>query len=92
MSRLTPASTPRLPRGVRLHRDLRRERWMLLAPERAFEIDDIAAAVVGLCDGARSLEAIVTELADRYAADPTEIATDVTAMLDDLAEKRVLDP
>lgn len=91
MSPSSATSVPRLPRGVRLHRDLRRERWMLLAPERAFEIDDVAAAVVTLCDGTRSVAAIVAALAERYAADPAEITADVCAMLDDLAAKRVLD-
>jgi len=31
--------TPRLPRGVRLREDRVRGRWVLLAPERIFEID-----------------------------------------------------
>jgi len=63
----------------------------LLAPERIFEIDDIAAAVLGLCDGERDLEAIVAELAMRYNAPAAVIEKDVTAMLNDLKGKRVLD-
>ena len=45
-------SRPHLPRGVRLKRDEARGRWTLLAPERIFEIDDTAATVLELCDGA----------------------------------------
>ena len=63
----------------------------MLAPERIFEIDDIAAAVLGLCDGERDLEAIVAELAMRYNAPAAVIEKDVTAMLNDLKGKRVLD-
>jgi len=84
-------SRPRLPRGVRLKRDEARGRWTLLAPERIFEIDDIAAAVIGLCDGERDLSGIVDELANRYNAPRELIQKDVVAMLADLQSKRVLD-
>jgi pyrroloquinoline quinone biosynthesis protein D len=84
-------SRPRLPRGVRLRRDEARARWTLLAPERIFEIDDTAAAVLGLCDGERDLNAIVAELAARYSAPPAVIEKDVVAMLADLKAKRVLE-
>ena len=84
-------SRPHLPRGVRLRRDEARSRWTLLAPERIFEIDDTAAAVLGLCDGERDLDAIVAELAARYSAPPAVIEKDVVAMLADLKAKRVLE-
>ncbi|MFZ0600106.1 MAG: pyrroloquinoline quinone biosynthesis peptide chaperone PqqD [Roseiarcus sp.] len=84
-------SRPHLPRGVRLRRDEARARWTLLAPERIFEIDDTAAAVLGLCDGERDLNAIVAELAARYSAPPAVIEKDVVAMLADLKAKRVLE-
>ena len=85
-------SRPRLPRGVRLRRDEVRGRWALLAPERIFEVDDTAAAVLGLCDGERDVAAIVTELAGRYNAPTAVIEKDVIAMLGDLEMKRVLEP
>ena len=84
-------SRPHLPRGVRLKRDEARGRWTLLAPERIFEVDDTAAAVLELCDGERDLDAIVAELATRYAAPPAVIEKDVVAMLADLKAKRVLE-
>jgi pyrroloquinoline quinone biosynthesis protein D len=82
---------PRLPRGVKLRRDDVRQRWTLLAPERIFEVDGTAAAVLQLCDGERDLAAIVAELAALYSAPPAMIEKDVVAMLDDLKAKRVLD-
>jgi pyrroloquinoline quinone biosynthesis protein D len=82
---------PRLPRGVKLKRDEVRGRWTLLAPERIFEIDATAAAVLGLCDGERDLNAIVAVLAERYTAPAAVIEKDVVAMLADLKAKRVLE-
>ena len=84
-------SRPHLPRGVRLKRDEARKRWTLLAPERIFEIDDMAATVLELCDGERDLAGIVAELAARYTAPPEVIENDVVAMLADLKAKRVLE-
>jgi coenzyme PQQ biosynthesis protein PqqD len=68
-----------------------RGRWTLLAPERIFEVDATAAAVLELCDGARDLATIVAELAVRYNAPPSVIEKDVVAMLGDLKMKRVLE-
>ncbi len=85
------SAKPRLPRGVKLRRDDVRQRWTLLAPERIFEIDGTAAAVLQLCDGERDLAAIVAELAGRYNAPASVIEKDVVAMLGDLKAKRVLD-
>ena len=88
---IEPSDRPRLPRGVKLRRDDVRGRWTLLAPERIFEVDAVAAAVLELCDGERDLAAIVAELAGRYNAPPEVIEKDVVKMLDDLKAKRVLE-
>ena len=85
------SSRPRLPRGVKLRHDDVRGRWTLLAPERIFEIDATAAAVLELCDGSRDLAAIVAELAKRYNAPEAVIEKDVVAMLGGLEAKRVLE-
>jgi len=85
------SAKPRLPRGVKLRRDEVRQRWTLLAPERIFEVDATAAAVLELCDGERELAAIVGELAARYNAPKDVIEKDVVAMLGDLEAKRVLE-
>lgn len=87
----TPTSKPRLPKGVKLRHDTVRGTWMLLAPERAFEIDEVAASVLELCDGTRAFADLVAELAVKFAAEPSEISADVQTMLGDLAEKRVLE-
>lgn len=84
------ASRPMLPRHVKLRRDEARERWTILAPERVFSPDAVAVAVLQLCDGARSTDDIAAELARSYAAPKAQILADVTAMLQDLADKGVV--
>ncbi len=84
-------SRPRLPRGVKLRHDEVRARWTLLAPERIFEVDATAVAVLQLCDGERELAEIVAELARRYNAPVAVIEKDVVAMLGALMDKRVLE-
>ena len=81
---------PALPRHVRLRFDKARQMWLLLAPERVLTPDDIAVEVLQLCDGHRTLSAIAAMLASRYAAPDAQIATDVAAMLQDLADKGFL--
>ena len=88
---LSPSDVPRLPRGVRLHFDAARNAHVLLAPERAFTIDEIAASVLGLVDGKRSVVEIVQALAEKFDEKPEVIEADVLAMLDDLVAKRVVD-
>ena len=83
-------SVPALPRHVRLRHDAARGQWTVLAPERVFKPDDIAIAVLQLCDGKRTVDAIAGELARAYDAPKGEILTDVIAMLQELADKGVV--
>ncbi len=91
MRSLETQEVPRLPRGVKLHFDKVRGKHVLLAPERAFALDDVAFAVVELIDGTRTTGDIVDALAARYQAAREVIAADVVAMLDDLVAKRVIE-
>jgi pyrroloquinoline quinone biosynthesis protein D len=75
--------------GVRFRRDKARDCWVLLAPERLFQPDEQAVAILQLVDGQRSLAAIIDALAARYDAPRTLIATDVAAMIEDLAAKGI---
>ena len=85
-----PDSVPRLARGMRLREDAARGRWVVLGPERMFVPDETALEVLRLLDGARSVAAIVDDLAARYDAPREEIAADVTALLEELAAKGVV--
>ena len=87
MTAVADSAIPRIPRGVRLSQDRVRNRWVLLAPERILELDEIAQAVLVLCDGRRDVAGIGGELARTYRAETSEIMADVKEMLGDLAAK-----
>jgi pyrroloquinoline quinone biosynthesis protein D len=87
---VSETSRPVLPRHAKLKFDETRQVWVLLAPERVLAPDEIAVEVLKLCDGVRSVGVIVDELAAKYAAPRGEIAGDVVAMLQDLADKGFL--
>ena len=88
--RVSEASRPLLPRHAKLKFDETRQRWVILAPERVLAPDEIAVEVLQLCDAARSVEAMIDQLAAKYTAERSAIATDVIAMLQDLADKGFL--
>jgi pyrroloquinoline quinone biosynthesis protein D len=80
------SSVPRFSAGVRLREDRVRGGWVVLAPEKLFMPDEHALEILKLVDGVRTLGEITDGLAARYA--PRDlIATDVAAMLQDLAAK-----
>jgi pyrroloquinoline quinone biosynthesis protein D len=83
-------STPSLPRHIKLRHDTARDRWMILAPERVHTPDAIAVAVLKLCDGVRTVEAIAGVLAQTYNAPKDTILADIVAMLQELADKGVV--
>ena len=87
---VTEASRPALPRHIKMRHDAGRGRWILLAPERVFEPDDTAVAVLKLCDGARSVGDIAALLSREYQAPLEVIKGDVVRMLQDLADKGVV--
>ena len=87
---VSEASRPKLPRHTRLKFDETRQVWVILAPERVLAPDEIAVEVLQLCDGVRSVEGIIDQLATRYAAERGAISADVIAMLQDLADKGFL--
>lgn len=84
-------ATPRLARGVRMVESAAHGGRVMLAPERLFKLDGVAAAVLDLCDGTRSVAAIVDDLAGRYTAPRGRILADVSALLRSLADKRLVD-
>lgn len=87
---ISGASVPRLPGGVKLRFDKQRDNWVVLAPERLFIPDPIALEVIKRCDGEANVDAIVDDLAKTFNADRAVIERDVSAMLQDLADKGVM--
>jgi len=87
---VTGDSRLRLPRHIKLRHDKGRGKWLILAPERVFEPDEIAVEVLKQCDGERTVQDIATLLAAEYQAPVDVILNDITAMLQELADKGVL--
>jgi len=82
---------PCLPRGVRLVHNEAQGGWVLLAPERVFKADAIAAEIVKRCTGEATFEAIVDDLAKTFNAPRERVLADVTKMLRGLADKKLLE-
>lgn len=90
-TQLPSDAVPRLARGVRLSRDEARQRWVLLAPERILEPDEVAVEILRRIDGTRSLKEITDRLAEDFVADRAEIAADVDEFVASLAGKGMVE-
>ena len=85
---LTEEHIPKLPGHAKLRFDKARNKWIINAPERVFELDDIASEVIQLVDGESSIDSIINKLLEKFSGAPREvIAKDVLAMLQPLADK-----
>ena len=87
---LDKASVPDFPRGVKFRFNKTKEQWVILAPERPLEPDEIAVEVLKLCDGTASISTISDSLAEKFQAPVETILNDVTELLQDLADKGFL--
>ncbi len=82
------ADRPRLARHVRLRYDPARGQHVLLTPEAVTVLNGTGAAILGLCDGQRTVTEIVAELRGRYASVEDD---EVRLFLDRLAARRCLE-
>ena len=79
---------PVLPRHAKLRYDEARKKWIINAPERVFELDEIAAEVMQLVNGEASIIDIVDILVKKFKGASKEVVKkDVLSMLQPLAEK-----
>ena len=78
---------PTLWRLARLDFDRVRQQHVLLYPEGAVLLNETGAAILGLCDGHRSLNEIARTLGERYQCD---VLADVTDYLSQLVEKELI--
>src|SRR2546428_8037483 len=65
--------------------------WVLLAPERVFKADPIAAEIIKRCTGEVTFRELVDDLAKTYAAPREKILADVGTLLRGLADKKLLE-
>jgi pyrroloquinoline quinone biosynthesis protein D len=88
---LSSAIVLRLAPHIVFRFDDTRQRWIMLAPERLMLPDEQAVEILQLVDGKTSVGAIIDTLAQRYTqATREEIGGNVTAMLQELADKGCL--
>jgi pyrroloquinoline quinone biosynthesis protein D len=87
---ITAESKPVLPRGVRLTENPA-QGTVLVAPERVFKADGIAAAILKRCDGSVTIAQMADEFAAAYKAPRERILADIVKLLQTLADKRMLD-
>jgi pyrroloquinoline quinone biosynthesis protein D len=85
---ITLTTRPRLSRHARLQWDPVREKQVILMPEGVLALNPTAAAILALCDGQRSVSAIISTLSEQYNKAVDE---DVLTFLRRLASKRLLD-
>ena len=79
---------PKFPRHAKLRFDEARKKWIINAPERVFELDEIASEVMQLIDGKSSIIDIVDKLIKKFeGASKDVVKKDVLFMLQPLAEK-----
>jgi pyrroloquinoline quinone biosynthesis protein D len=90
-STLADNCKPRLPRGIRLTHNEAQGGWVLLAPERIFKADAIAAEILKRCTGETTFAAIVDDLAATFNAPRERISADASKLLGGLAEKKLLE-
>jgi pyrroloquinoline quinone biosynthesis protein D len=62
----TVTDLPKLAPHVRLSFDAARNQHVLLSPETVAVLNGTSADILGLCDGQRSVAAIIAELRGRY--------------------------
>lgn len=87
---ISNACVPYLPRGVRLHDDRVRGIRVLLAPERAMQLDAVGDAILSELDGQRSVADVILALCERYAAPADQIQGDVQEFLSGLVDRRMV--
>lgn len=90
MLRIQPDECPYLPRGVRLHDDLVRGNKVLLAPEKAIELDGIGVAILSRVTGKATFAAIVDDLVETFDAPRDQIEQDVQSFLSRLRGRMYL--
>jgi len=70
--------------------DAVRKRPAVLAPERVYWPDGVAADILRLCDGERTIAEIAAQLAVEYAAPADLIQTDVLEFVQSWTDIRLL--
>ena len=91
----TDESRPRLATGCRwgpTARNGKEETRMILFPEGAIKLQGTGRLVLEHCDGERTFGEIIAELQKEFGkTDPEKIRADISAFLEQLQRKRIVD-
>jgi coenzyme PQQ biosynthesis protein PqqD len=89
------SSQPRLAAGCRWGPETKagsEENRVILFPEGAIKLQGTGRQVLEQCDGQRTFGEIIAELQKQFsAADPEKIRSDISAFLEQLQKKRIVD-
>jgi pyrroloquinoline quinone biosynthesis protein D len=85
-----PSSRPHLAEGVRLQPDRRDGGLVLLYPEGVLRLNESGAEILGLCDGQRNIEEIITVLAGIYGLPAQGVDGDVIKFLSLLQARQLV--
>lgn len=90
MTGIADSTVPRFPHGVRFREDKARGAFILVAPERIFNADEVSVEILKRIDGKASLGEILEALSQIFAADLAVIRPDVESFLLDLQSKQMV--
>ena len=95
MAAPTDASHPRLAAGCRWGPETKTgtgEERVILFPEGAIKLQGTGRQVLEQCDGQKTFGEIIAELQKQFGtADPAKIRSDISAFLEQLQRKRIVD-
>ena len=80
-------TVPKFPKHVKFRHNKARDEWVILAPERLVNLDQIAVEILKMVDGEKKVKEISAELSKKFNAPEETIISDVKEMLQDLSDK-----
>lgn len=91
MSGIADDVVPRFPHGVRFREDKARGQFILVAPERIFNADEVSVEILKRVDGKATFADILAQLTEIFTADAAVIRPDVESFLLDLHSKQMVE-
>ncbi|OYR12445.1 pyrroloquinoline quinone biosynthesis peptide chaperone PqqD [Brucella grignonensis] len=88
---VTEQTVAKLARGVRLREDSVRGQTVLLAPERALALDEVAVMIINALDGERTLGAIAQEFSIKFETPKEQILADMIVFINEFSKRRMLE-
>jgi pyrroloquinoline quinone biosynthesis protein D len=81
---------PRLAAKAKLRLDAKSGKHILLYPEKGLLLNPTGTAILQLCDGERTLSAIVLELALQFQTEPARLRPEVLSFVQGLLDRGLL--